>query len=321
MAHSIIGTLLLRAWDSDVSKRITVASLVSSTAVNTIIGLFGLAVPAAAYVAKHTAVTETLLIVAAVVIIALVLKDQWLKERQITTPLGDPSKMADAKFFKEIQRNVVARTIAQMEDFSDGYLRVFASEVPNISILLFRTLANGESDNKLVQATDLTRDPAVLMTRRDYLGVNRLLIRSGGSVQRIFICKIEHLTSQQFAADLLKLVDQHRSIGVICGLAIWDSLTAHQAVDFVVFARSAVLVEDEQGDKDYQNGRSTVQFKRIDAWRDVFQTLWESNETASAGERLALYEKVVRHQLLIDEWAGDTVRESIYSTIGHAAID
>ena len=302
-------------------KRFSVVKVASSTALNTIIGVLALAIPAAAYITKHGPVTEVLLVLAAVVIVFLVLKDQWLKERQITAPRGDSSDMADTKFFKEIERDVIARTVTQMEDLADGYLRVFASEVPYISVLLFRTLSNSDSDSKLVQATDLTRDPSVLMTRRDYLGINRHLIRSGGSVQRIFICKVENLTSIKFAQDLLKLVDQHRSIGVLCGLGVWDTLTAYQAIDFVIFARSAVLVEDEQGDEGYQNGRSTVHFKRLDTWRNTFQTLWEANETSSAAERLAIYEELARRQLTGNEWDANKIRNTIYGTIGHAVID
>lgn len=302
-------------------KRFSIARVASSTAVNTIIGLLGLAIPAIAYIAKHDDVTKVLLIPAAVVIVALVLKDQWLKERQIMAPLGDPSGMADAKFFKEIERDVIARTLSQMEDLADGYLRVFASEVPYISILLFRTLSNSDANDKLAQATDLTRDPAVLMTRHEYLGVNRHFIRSGGSVQRIFICKLEDLTSKQFAQDILKLIDQHRSIGVHCGLAVWNNLSARQAVDFVVFGRSAVLVEDEQGDEVYQNGRSTVHFKRIDVWHTTFKALWEANETPSAAELLALYERAIRLQLAVDEWDETSIRNTLDLTVGQAATE
>jgi len=304
-----------------VPKRLLIAKLASSTGVNTMIGIVGLAIPAAAYVTRHGAAREVLLVALAVVIVGLVIRDQWLKDRQVTAWRGDPSEMANAKFFKEIERDVVARTLSQMEDLADGYLRVFASEVSYISVLLFRTLTNSEIGGKLVQATDLTRDPAVLMTRRDYLGVNRHLIRSGGSVQRIFICKVENLTRKQFAEDLLTLVGQHRSIGVLCGLAVWDTLTAHQAIDFVIFSGSAVLVEDEQGDEGYQNGRSTVHFKRLEIWCNTFQALWEANETASAAERLAHYEEIVRRQLVANEWAETDVRNTLYASVGHTAID
>lgn len=219
--------------------------------------------------------------------------------------------MADAVFFRVIERDVINRTVTEMEDLADGYLRVFASEVPYVSLLLFRTLATTDGTQKQIFATDLTRNPKILLTRQDYLAANRHLIKAGGSIQRIFVCRVDNLMTQSFAEDLIALVDQHRSVGVLCGLAIWDQLRATEAIDFVVFSRAAVLVEDEQGDVAYTIGRSTVHFKRVEVWLDRFFRLWEGNETPAATEQLANYEFVVRRMTSSNLWSGEQVRKSL----------
>lgn len=163
-----------------------------------------------AFVIKNSAAKNTFLIVCATLIVALVFREQWLKTRQIVAPRGDPSDMADAVFFRVIERDVINRTVTEMEDLADGYLRVYASEVPYVSLLLFRTLAAIDGAQKQIFATDLTRNPKILLTRQDYLAANRHLIRAGGSIQRIFVCKVDNLMTQSFAEDLIALVDQHR---------------------------------------------------------------------------------------------------------------
>lgn len=291
--------------------RSSLARVLSSTAVNSVVGALGLLVPAATVLSKQESLRNAFAVVCAVLVVGIVFRDQWLKSRQLVVARGDPALMADEQFFRTIERDVVQRAVGEIEDLADGYLRVFAAEVPYISTMLFKTLLSQESVGKTVHATDLTRDPKVLMTRREYLAVNRQLVRSGGSIQRVFICRGVDMAERQFADDLLKLVDQHRAIGVTCGLAVRERLRPTEAVDFVIFGGAAVLVEDEQGGVAYAEGRSTVHFRRLEAWRDRFTTIWESNETPAATEQLARFERVVRSMTGTGQWRPDLVQEAL----------
>jgi hypothetical protein len=261
-----------------------------------------------AFLLRYDALEHVLLVVAAALIVALVAREQWLTKRQIVANRGDPAEMADAGFFQAIEHDVIKRKLNEIEDLADGYLRVFASEVPYVSILLLRTLTSSPVANKSVLATDLTRDPKILLTRREYLATNRNLVKAGGSVQRIFVCAGDHLVTPDFARDLLVLVDQHRAAGVVCGLAVREQLRPTEAVDFVVVGQAAVLVEEEQGDVGYGSGRSTVHFKRVAIWRDRFTRVWESNEYPSASEQLTVYEAATRPLLSQGSWSDHDVR-------------
>lgn len=289
--------------------RTSAARLLSSTAVNTIVGALGILVPLAAFLSEQELLRNVFVTGCATLVVGIVSRDQWLKSQQLMVPRGIPSSMADEEFYRSVARDVTHRTIGDMEDLADGHLRVFASEVPYVSVLLFRTLISLESSSKSVQAADLTSDPRVLLTRRDYLAVNRQLVRAGGSVQRVFICRTASLADQQFAVALLELIDQHRAVGVTCGIAVRERLRPTEAVDFVVVARAAVLVEDEQGSIGYDSGRSTVHFKRVEVWRDRFASIWESNETPAATEQLARFEPVVRHMVSSGVWQADSVTD------------
>jgi hypothetical protein len=83
---------------------------------------------------------------------------------------------------------------------------------------------------------------------------------------------------------------------VQCGIAVRDRLRADQAIDFVVFANAAVLVEEEQGDAEYTRGRSSVYFKSVERWSGRYESVWGHGAQA-APFVLQTYEVAARPML------------------------
>lgn len=298
--------------DATVPRRPSPPSWLSSTTVNTLVGILGTTVALLPFLPRGEPLRDALLYVAGAIIVGMALRAQWLRRTQVAWRRGDAKSMDDGDFYRRVEANVLSRALNQLEDLADGHLRVFAAEVPYISLLLFRVLGESASgDNKRVRATDLTRDPKLLLSRSDYLDANRRLAELGGTVQRIFICKESSLLKKSFAQDLLELIKRHKDARVECGLAVWEQVRPEAAVDFVVFAAAAVLVEEEQADPGYTSGRSTVHFKRVSPWLDNFRSLWEHNETLAAPHRLADYEMAVRQLVADGSWSTVKIRAAL----------
>jgi len=241
-----------------------IAEALSSQALNALVGIAGLAVPVVAWAKQQAGLTSILLSVETVLLLLMVGNHVWLRSICIQLRRANDRDMADARYFALIRAQLERELMADFGEIADGHLQVYASEVPRLSVLLFRILIESGSQPKRVLAADLTTNPNLLTQRREYLAVNRQLIEAGGTVQRLFICWQNDLARADFARSLLELIDHHRSLGVQCALAVRDRLRADQAIDFVVVAKAAVLVEEEQGDAEYLRGRSSVYFKQVE---------------------------------------------------------
>jgi len=288
-----------------------VINLLSSTGVNTLVGVIGLATPLIAYALEREIIKDAALGASMIIIVGLVVKAQYLRSAGVTLRRAHAEEMADPLFFKEVEAAILERSIHHVDELADGYVTIYSSEVPLMSVLLYRVLAESKRANRRVRATDLTTNPDVLMSRLDYLAANRHLVKSGGSIERVFICYRQKLLDETFARNLVKLISQHRSLGVVCGIAVRDLLRAEDAMDAVVFDRAAVLVESEQANIEYTTGWSTIHFKRVETWIGRFDRVWQQNETPSATALLADYESAVRPMLTANTWDGARVTEAL----------
>jgi hypothetical protein len=288
----------------------TPMEVMSSTWFNTVIGVVGLAIPLIAFILQTGLAKDIALVVAAIVIVGLVVRAQRLRMAVLPARRAVSREMADPRFFERVANVVRQRFVDHINELADGYLNMYSSEVPPISLLLYRTLAETPADGH-VRAVDLTTDPAVLLTRLEYLAANRYLIQSGGSVQRVFICGASDLLRAEFASGLMRVVDEHRDAGVECGLAVRERVRPDELVDAVIFGRAAVLVEHAQADVEYTSGWSAIYFKRIDAWVTRFDRLWRRNETAGAPAQLAAYEAACRPMLMSGAWDQPPIRTAL----------
>jgi hypothetical protein len=219
--------------------------------------------------------------------------------------------MDDVQYYDLVRSELERELLSDYGEIADGHLRVYAGEVPRLSVLLVNTLTEAQSEPQRILAADLTTDPTLLAQRREYLAANRRFTSSGGRIDRLFIAYSDDLAKQDFARSLLELIGQHRDLGVTCGLAVRDRLRAEQAVDVVIFASAAVLVEEEQGDVDYQRGRSSVYFKGVERWIGRFESVWGRGGD-SAPRVLQAYEAAAR-PMLDGVWDDDRAASTVAS--------
>ncbi|ANW22633.1 hypothetical protein I3J09_28100 (plasmid) [Streptomyces clavuligerus] len=279
----------------------SIMDTLGSPAVGALVGIAGLAVPVVGWLADHVNL-KVLLAVQAGLILVLATGHWWMRKAYIQLRRANNLKtMDDAAYYDRVRSQLERELISDYREIADGHLRVFASEVPRLSALLVKTVTDAASEPQRILAADLTTDPALLAGRREYLAANRRFTESGGTISRLFIAYRADLIRPGYARALLDLVGHHRDLGVTCGLAVRDRLRADQAVDVVVFAGAAALVEEEQGDADYQRGRSSVYFKNVDRWRGRFEEVWGQG-SGSAPRTLQTYESAVRPMLDTGAW-------------------
>ncbi|OCC09084.1 hypothetical protein [Streptomyces sp. PTY087I2] len=278
-----------------------------SPVLSSLVGLAGVVVPVAAWVSERAEVRNALMIAETVIVIALTATLLWLRKAHITLRrVNNLKHMDDARYYGLIRNHLENELVSDYSDIADGHMRVYASEVPQLSVLLVDTLTTSASAPRRILAADLTTNPSLLTQRHEYLAANRRFIEGGGEIRRLFIAYRDDLVEEGYATSLLELIDRHRDLGVICGIAVRDRLRAEEAVDFIVFASAAVLVEEEQGDSAYRRGRSSVYFKGVGRWIRRFESVWGQGSGAGP-RRLEKYEAAVRPMLGTDQWVQDRV--------------
>lgn len=287
-----------------------VAEALSSQTLNALIGIIGLVIPIVAWAMQQKNLTNIVLAGETVLLLLMIANHMWLRRIYIQLRRANDRHMADARYFALIRSQLERDLIADFGEIADGHLQVYASEVPRLSVLLFKVLIDSGSQPQRVLAADLTTNPNLLTARREYLAVNRQLIEAGGSIQRLFICWTADLVREDFGRSLLQLIDHHRSLGVQCALAVRDRLRADQAIDFVVISHAAVLVEEEQGDAEYLRGRSSVYFKQVERWAGRFESVW-GHGSLSAPFALSTYESRVRPMLAAQNWDEEAARVTV----------
>ncbi|MGW1321534.1 hypothetical protein ACWD64_03305 [Streptomyces antibioticus] len=287
-----------------------ITDTLGSPVLGAVIGIAGLVTPVVGWAVERVNL-KALLVVQGVLILILAVGHLWTRRAYIHLRRANNLKaMDDARYYDLVRAHLERELVSEYGEIADGYLRVYASEVPRLSALLVNTLTDATSEPKRILAADLTTNPHLLTQRREYLAANRNFTDGGGTINRLFIVHAADLAKKDFAAALLELIGRHRDIGVTCGLAVRDRLRADEAVDYVVFAHAAVLVEEEQGDADYTRGRSSVYFKGVDRWRSRFENVWGIGAD-SAPRALQTYETAARLMLEAGTWdeqrAGATV--------------
>lgn len=287
------------------------ADALASPALANLIGLAGIVTPLVAWAIKAPDLKNVLLAAETAIVLILVGSHIWLRRRYITLRRAHNLKnMDDARFYELVRAHVEREITQDYDEIANGHMRVYASDVPRLSVMLVKTLIEAQSEPQRILAADLTTNPALLTRRREYLAANRQMIDAGGQINRLFIAWREDLAREEYARDLLALINQHRQIGVTAGLAVRDRLRPEQAVDYIVFAAGAALVEEEQGDADYNNGRSTVYFQGVDRWRERFEDVW-GHGPSSASMTLQNYETIVRPMIDSSTWDADSIRQAI----------
>lgn len=284
----------------------------ASPALTNAIGLVGIITPVAAWLTAQGTTKNILLVAETLIVMLLVGSHIWLRRRFITLRRANNLRdMDDAHYYDLVRAKLERELVSDYSAVADGHMQVYASEVPRLSVMLVNTLLESQSQPQRILASDLTTDPTLLTRRREYLSANRQLLEAGGTIQRLFIAYERDLVREEYVRGLLNLVTYHRDMGVTCGLAVRDRLRADQAVDVIIIAAAAALVEDEQGDADYTKGRSTVHFKNVDRWIERFESAW-GNGAESAPAALRTFEAAAR-PLLDAGWDETRIRQTVDS--------
>ncbi|GAA1553046.1 hypothetical protein [Streptomyces globosus] len=284
----------------------------SSPALGAVLTISGLVLPVIGWVVDRVDL-RVLLAIQAVLILILAGAHYWTRKNFIQLRrVTNLAAMDDAPYYERVRSQLEAELISDYNEIADGHLRVYAAEVPRLSALLVKTVTDAQAQPQRILAADLTTNPQLLSGRREYISANRRFIDGGGRIDRVFIVHANDLAKQEFADSLLKLIGQHRDLGVTCGLAVRDRLRADQAVDFVVLAGAAALVEEEQGDGEYNRGRSSVYFKGIGRWTDRFEGIW-GHGADSAPRILQAYESVARPMLDAGTWDDNRITSTVAS--------
>lgn len=280
----------------DTLTRITDA--LNSNALSALIGIVSLAVPGVLWAVDHVD-PELLVVLQTVLILLLVVGRVWSNRTHIRLRRTNSIEaMDEPPYYNVIRSHLEDSLVSDYRGIADGYLSIHGTEVPRISVLLIDALIETESQPHRILAVDRTTNPSLLTQRREYLDANCRFIEAGGRIDRLFVVKREHLIDRDFARDLLALVNHHRQLGVICGLAVREHLRPQETVDTVIFAHAAVLIEEEQGDAAYTQGRSTVLFKGTGTHIGHFTRAWE--HSMGAPRALQTYEAAIRP--LLDAW-------------------
>ncbi|MBT2446041.1 hypothetical protein J7F03_02840 [Streptomyces sp. ISL-43] len=287
-----------------------VSAVLNSPALSAVVTVVGFAAPVVGW-AMDRVNLKVLLVVQAVLILILAVGHYWTQKTYIQLRrVTNLKAMDNAEYYNQVRTGLEAELISNYNEIADGHLRVFSSDVPRFSALLVNTVTASQAQPQRILAADLTTDPTLLTGRREYISANRRFTEAGGTINRVFIVFATDLAKADFARSLLDLVGQHRDLGVTCGLAVRDRLRAEQAIDAAIFADAAALVEEEQGDVDYQRGRSSVHFKGIGRWTSRFESVW-GHGADSAPRTLQAYEAVARPQLDAGTWEQSRIDSAV----------
>lgn len=289
-----------------------IGSAIGSPLIASVVAIISAAGTVSGWVAHSSDLKDVLLggsfLVNVVVVASLMsVRGAYLRLRR-----ANSDQMDDPVFYELVREPIERELLSEYQDIADGLIQVYGSKVRKTADLFLAALSDSRNSERRIRAVDLTTNPALLRTRTPYLEANRRFIVAGGAIDRLFVCRREHLIDELFAKEFLALVDEHKASGVRPGLAVREALRAEQAVDYIVFGTGVVLIEEEQGDQDYTVGRSWARFKGTAGWIATFESVWgASDATSPAMLRLQSYETIVRAMIAGGTWEPKRILECL----------
>ncbi|PHQ55288.1 MAG: hypothetical protein COA30_07145 [Sulfurimonas sp.] len=207
--------------------------------------------------------------------------------------------VANINLFEKYFEMKVGLHKEKIDELNDGYLSLYGEDVLNFQVDLVKYTL--KADDRTIRTLDLTSNPALWLTRLNYLNINKKFIESGGTILRVLIIDEEKFSDENFAVDLMQLVNKFEDIGVMVGMQFESFLTQNEIQDFISYSDFSVLVEGKQADKNYKKASSTAFFKesKVTSYRNLFQEVWERSATSpSASLMLQRFRKHYSDQKL-----------------------
>ena len=224
-------------------------------------------------------------------IVILVLAIFILKRKPVALPRG--MKARNKKIIKALFESVTNDFSSQIAELSRSQLSLYGRQVRNAQVQLLEILPRFTTSPE-VRATDIVRWLDLWPTRGVYLRANQRFIAGGGRTHRIFLIALRLLANEHDVRALNDIMRTHKDMGVNVGLHLLDLLSPEYAEDYVVYSNECVLVEIEQGDIDFSQGKVTVFFdpKVVDTYKGKFKYIDTSNDTKSADEIYDLFKRI-----------------------------
>lgn len=185
------------------------------------------------------------------------------------------NKIADQELFKNFwKQEIIEKDSVRRKNMRNGFLRLFGGDVERIQALLIEFLNKSEK-KKYIYAADITSNPHILLTRNDYHKMNRIFIQQGNEIRRIFIIDDKKLTEISYVNDLYKVLMLNKQMKVQTGMIITTCLKPDEIRDFIIYDKSAVIVEGHQATEKYVRGDSQLWFltDSLDEFQQIFMRL------------------------------------------------
>jgi len=117
-------------------------------------------------------------------------------------------------------------------------------------------------ENKTIKTVDLTTNPALWLTRKEYIKKNKKFIEDDGKIFRILVVDTKKFNETNFSNNLIELCKVFLDTGINLKLCSLEKLTSEEAEDFIIYDSFAVLIEDKQADEEYKIASSTLYFDK-----------------------------------------------------------
>jgi hypothetical protein len=208
-----------------------------------------------------------------------------------------PRDFAHPGLFAEFFGAESGRLTQRLDQLTEGTVSIFSTEVQRLEADLFSYLRAGQLSR--MAAVDLTTNPGVLLTRNLRRAERQRFVRAGGRILRLFVVSRDDMLTKRFVLDLRALLLQEEADGVTTGLTFRDDLHGQQAQDYILYDTFAVVVESVQADRAYNQGVSTIHFKKRDVERfgSLFLQLWPDTPDAPVVRARAAFTSAPVEQL------------------------
>jgi len=159
--------------------------------------------------------------------------------------------------FLEDRKSLFSQKINQLKK---GYIKLYGKEVKDVQVSLIDYL--NEVKNKTIKTVDLTINPALWLTRKEYIKKNKKFIENDGKIYRILVVEVKKFNEENFQKNLIELCKMFLDIGINLKLCNLEKLTSEEIEDFIMYDSFAILIEDKQADEEYKVASSTLYFDK-----------------------------------------------------------
>jgi len=165
----------------------------------------------------------------------------------------------------------------KISQLKKGYIRLLGKEVKDTQLSLIDYIL--KTQKREILTLDLTTNPSLWLTRKEYLEKNREFIEKDGIIKRILIIDENDLKSEKFKNDLIKLGELFLQYDIKLKISFLNNLNEDEIEDFIIYDTFAILVENKQASKDYKIASSTLFFDKNNykRYKNIFSNVYKKS--------------------------------------------